>query len=243
LPSLSPKWSLDRLVADFILALPILPFLLFSVVAHEYAHAWAAYRQGDDTAYALGRLTLNPLPHIDPMMSVIFPIGLYVLTSLSGHPFTFGAARPVPVNPANYRHYRRGDVIVSAAGIITNLFLAVVATVLFAGLGMLADPLPGLLDVLGTLQRLMAFAVLLNFTLAVFNVLPIPPLDGSHLFYHLLPARWGAQYRRVGRYGIVVIFAAYLVPQLWNVLLWPVDALTSGALSLVGSYALPTVVR
>lgn len=222
----------------FILALPI---LLFSVVAHEYAHAWAAYRQGDDTAYALGRLTLNPLPHIDPMMSVIFPIGLYWLTSLSGHPFTFGAAKPVPVNPANYRHYRRGDLIVSAAGIITNLFLGAACTLLFGGLGMLADVLPGQLGVLGTLQQLMVFGVALNFILAIFNLLPIPPLDGSHLFYHLLPARWGARYRHLGRYGFVLLFAAYLVPGLFNVLLWPVDALKRGALSLVWSYALPGV--
>jgi Zn-dependent protease len=227
-------------VTAFILALPI---LLFSVVAHEYAHAWTAYRQGDDTAYALGRLTLNPLPHIDPMMSVIFPIGLYYLTSLSGHPFTFGAAKPVPVNPRNYRHYRRGDLIVSSAGILTNLFLGGVGTLLFGGLGMLADVIPGQLEVLRTLQNMMFIGVQLNFLLAIFNLIPIPPLDGSHLFYHLLPASWGARYRQFGRYGIVLLFAAYLVPGLWNVLLWPVDALTSGALSLVGSYALPTVAR
>jgi Zn-dependent protease len=227
-------------VTDFILALPI---LLFSVVAHEYAHAWAAYRQGDDTAYALGRLTLNPLPHIDPLMSVVVPIGLYWLTSLSGHPFTFGAAKPVPVNPRNYRHYRRGDVIVSAAGIVTNLFLGAACTLLFGAVGMLADVVPGQLELLGTLQRMMIFGVALNFTLAIFNLFPIPPLDGSHLFYHALPAKWGAQYRRLGRFGFLVLFATFLVPGMWNVLLWPVDTLTSGALSLVASYALPTVAR
>ena len=227
-------------MTDFILALPI---LLFSVVAHEYAHAWAAYRQGDDTAYALGRLTLNPLPHIDPMMSVIFPLGLYWLSSLSGHPFTFGAAKPVPVNPRNYRHYRRGDVIVSAAGIVANLCLGAVCTVLFGALGMLADVVPGQLDALGTLQRMMVFGVTLNFTLAIFNLIPIPPLDGSRLFYHALPERWGARYSRLGRFGFLVLFATFLVPGLWNVLLWPVYSLTDGALSLVGSYALPSVVR
>jgi Zn-dependent protease len=227
-------------VTDFILALPI---LLFSVVAHEYAHAWAAYRQGDDTAYALGRLTLNPLPHIDPMMSVVFPLGLYWLSSLSGHPFTFGAARPVPVDPRKYRHYVRGDVIVSAAGIVTNLALGGVCTVLFGALGMLADVLPGQLDVLGTLQRMMVFGVMLNFTLAIFNLIPIPPLDGSHLLYHALPARWGAHYRRLGRFGFLLLFATFLVPGLWNVLLWPVDSLAGGALALVGRYALPTVAR
>jgi Zn-dependent protease len=227
-------------VTDFVLALPI---LLFSVVAHEYAHAWAAYRQGDDTAFALGRLTLNPLPHIDPMMSVIFPLGLYWLTSLSGHPFTFGAAKPVPVDPRKYRHYRRGDVIVSAAGIVTNLCLGVVCTALFGAFGMLAGGLPGLTPVLGTLQRMMVFGVLLNFTLAIFNLIPIPPLDGSRLFYHALPARWGAHYLRIGRFGFLLLFATFFVPGLWNVLLWPVDSLTGGALALVGGYALPAVAR
>lgn len=227
-------------MTDFILALPI---LLFSLVAHEYAHAWTAYRQGDDTAYALGRLTLNPVPHIDPFMSVIFPLGLYWVTSLSGHPFTFGAARPVPVNPRNFRRYRRGDIIVSSAGIITNLFLAVACAALFASAGLAGAAAPGAAGVLGTLQRMLVFGVTLNFTLAVFNLIPIPPLDGSHLFYHLLPAAWGARYRRVARYGVVLLFATFLVPGLWDVLLWPVEALSVGTLSVVGRFALPAVVR
>jgi len=108
---------------------------------------------------------------------------------------------------------------------------------------MLADVVPGAMDVLGTLQRMMVFGVLLNFTLAIFNLIPIPPLDGSRLFYHALPERWGARYLQLGRFGFLVLFATFLVPGLWNVLLWPVDSLTAGALSLVGSYALPSVAR
>jgi Zn-dependent protease len=227
-------------VADLVLALPI---LLFSVVAHEYAHAWTAYRQGDDTAFALGRLTLNPLPHIDPVMSVLFPIGLYMMTSAAGHPFTFGAAKPVPVDPRKFREYRRGDLIVSSAGIVTNLALGVASAALFAAAGFLGDVVPSLAGALGTVQRMLVFAVSINFTLAIFNLVPIPPLDGSHLFYHLLPPAWGARYRRLGRFGFVVIFAAFLVPGLWNVVLWPVDALSVGALTLVRDFALPTVVR
>jgi len=227
-------------VADFILALPI---LLFSVVAHEYAHAWTAYRQGDDTAFALGRLTLNPVPHIDPVWSVLFPLGLYWVTSLSGHPFTFGAARPVPVDPRKFRNYRRGDLIVSAAGIITNLLLAVGCAVLFAVAGLAGTVAPGLEGVLGTLQRMVVFGVMLNFTLAVFNLLPIPPLDGSHLIYHALPPSWGARYRRLARFGFVLVFAVFLVPGAWDVVLWPVDALSGATLSAVGRFALPAVVR
>jgi Zn-dependent protease len=227
-------------VTDLVLALPI---LLFSVVVHEYAHAWTAFRQGDDTAYALGRLTLNPVPHIDPVMSVIFPIGLYLMTSASGHPFTFGAARPVPIDPRKFRHYRRGDVIVSSAGIVANLLLGALCGALFALVGFVGVAAPALEGVMGTLQRMFVFGVTLNFTLAFFNLVPIPPLDGSHLLYHVLPPAWGARYRRLGRFGFVVIFALFLVPGLWDVVLWPVDALSVGVLSLVRGVALPAVLR
>src|SRR5688572_6088105 len=98
----------------------VVPVLLFSMVAHEYAHGYAALKQGDPTAYQLGRLTWNPLKHIDPFMTVLMPI----LTWFgSGGGMMFGGAKPVPVNPRHYRHYRRGDIIVSLAGIATNLVL------------------------------------------------------------------------------------------------------------------------
>ena len=227
-------------MADFVLALPI---LLFSVVAHEYAHAWAAYHQGDDTAYAMGRLTLNPLPHIDPFMSVLFPLGLYWISSLSGHPFTFGAARPVPIDPRRFRNLRRGDLIVSSAGIITNLLLGVGCAVLFVAVGLVAEVADGLMGVLGTLQRMLAFGVTLNFTLAVFNLVPIPPLDGSHLLAQALPAGWRVRYGRLGRFGFVVLLVMLMAPGLWSVLLWPVDFLSGFTFSMVGPYALPTVAR
>jgi Zn-dependent protease len=101
--------------------------LVFAMVAHEYAHAVTALQQGDDTAYALGRVTLNPLPHIDPWMSLVLPALLFFGTHGQ---YTFGGAKPVPVNSRKFRHYRRGDIIVSAAGVTTNLFLSI----LFAGI-------------------------------------------------------------------------------------------------------------
>jgi len=230
-------------VTDFLLLLPV---LLFSVVAHEYAHAWTAYRQGDPTAQLLGRLTLNPLPHIDPMMSVLFPAMLFWVSSLAGHPFTFGAARPVPVNPNNFRNYRRGDLIVSSAGIVTNLILAVACALLFAALGIVGQALPAAGGLLGILQRMMFFGIFLNFILAVFNLVPLPPLDGSHLFYHLLPPALGARYRAIGRFGFLVLLVTFMVPGLsgvWNVLLWPADQAFRATLSAVGGFALPGVVR
>ena len=215
------------------------PVLLFSMVAHEYAHAEAAYRQGDDTAYALGRLTMNPLKHIDPLMTIILPIVLWIS---SGHRWTFGAARPVPVNPRNYRHYVRGDIIVSLAGIVTNLFLFVVFAAAFALIGALAKPLPSLLETLKILQKMTVYGMSFNVILAFFNLIPIPPLDGSHVFYHLLPPGAGLRYRQFGRLGFLPIMAlSFYMPGVIGVFLWPAARLLDLGASVVGSLALPGV--
>ena len=208
--------------------------LLFSVVAHEYAHAEAAYRQGDDTAYLLGRLTLNPLKHIDPFMTVLLPVLLYV--SHAG--FLFGAAKPVPVNPRKYREYRRGDIIVSLAGIGANLGLFVASTVVFAVVGFVGSMLPFLTPTFEILQRMLFYGMFLNLVLAFFNLIPIPPLDGSHVFYHLLPPEAGLKYRRLYALGVVpIMLLVWLLPGVVRVLLWPAFQLMHLALSLVGGFA------
>ena len=115
--------------------------------AHEYAHAAVALRQGDDTAYRLGRVTLNPVPHIDPFMSILLPALLWFS---SGGSFTFGGAKPVPVNSAKYRNYRRGDILVSAAGVVTNLILAVVWAGVFAVVGQIGQSFPAAAPLYGT---------------------------------------------------------------------------------------------
>ena len=215
------------------------PVLLFSMVAHEYAHAEAAYRQGDDTAYALGRLTMNPLKHIDPLMTIILPIVLWIS---SGHKWTFGAARPVPVNPRNYRHYVRGDIIVSLAGIVTNLFLFVAFAAAFALIGALAKLLPSLLETFKILQHMAVYGMSFNVILAFFNLIPIPPLDGSHVFYHLLPPAAGLRYRQFGRLGFLPIMAiSFYMPGVVGVFLWPAARLLDLGASVVGSLALPGV--
>jgi Zn-dependent protease len=227
-------------VTDFLLVLPV---LLFSVVAHEYAHGWTALREGDPTALMLGRLTLNPLPHIDPFMSVLVPVGLWVL---SHGTFTFGAAKPVPVNPRNFRNYRRGDLIVSSAGIVMNLLLALAGAAIFVALGVAGQALPGGAGVLHLLQRMMFFGIFLNYILAVFNLVPLPPLDGSHIFYHLLPPALGARYRAVGQYGFVILLATFMVPGLsnvWNVLLWPAEMASRLTFTVIGGFALPGALR
>ena len=207
-------------MSDFILALPI---LVFSLVAHEYAHARTALWQGDDTAYMLGRVTLNPLPHIDPVMTILLPALLWFA---SGGRFAFGGAKPVPVVPRKYRKYVQGDLIVSSAGVITNLILTLVCGAIFVGLALLAGLAPGLAEGFATLQRMMSWGIWLNLILCFFNLIPIPPLDGSHLFYHILPPAWGPRYRQLGQFGylplmILLIFLQpvkdlFLAPAYWG---------------------------
>lgn len=183
--------------------------LLFALVAHEVAHGWTALRQGDDTAYKLGRITLNPIPHIDPLLTILMPTLLWFATNGA---FTFGGAKPVPVVTRNFRNYRKGDLIVSSAGVITNLILAVLCTVLFIVAGLLH----GILGEVGTTtvitaQRMLNWGIYLNLVLAIFNLIPIPPLDGSRIFYHLLPPAWGAKYRSLDRFGFLPLLALMLL--------------------------------
>lgn len=176
--------------------------LLFSVIAHEYAHGYAALKQGDTTALSLGRLTWNPIKHIDPFMTVILPALLMYTT---GGRVVLGGAKPVPVNPRNYRNFKRGDIIVSLAGVATNLAIAIAAVALFAVFGVIGHALSATVTTFAILQAMMAFAVQLNIVLFIFNLIPIPPLDGSHVVKYLMPLRLAVRYQQVGRYGIVVL--------------------------------------
>lgn len=205
------------------------------MVAHEYAHAEAAYRQGDDTAYMLGRLTFNPVKHIDPIMTVALPVLLW----LSHAGFIFGGAKPVPVNPRKYRKFVRGDVIVSLAGIAVNLVLFVIFTVLFAVVGLFGQSVPSLAASLEILQRMIFYGMQFNLVLAFFNLIPIPPLDGSHVFYHLLPPGWGLKYRQFYALGMLPLFLIlWLAPALLTPFMWPVTQLLQLSMSVVQGFAL-----
>ena len=216
---------------DFFLLAPV---LLFSMVAHEYAHAEAAYRQGDDTAYMLGRLTFNPLKHIDPIMTLIVP---FVLWRIGAPPF--GAAKPVPVNPRKYRNFVRGDVIVSLAGIVVNLGLFIICTALFPLAGLMGREIPALLSTFELLQRMLFHGMWLNLVLAFFNLIPVPPLDGSHVFYHLLPPGAGLRYRGLAAFGFLPVMALiWIFPRVLQVLLWPAVVLLNVGRGMVDGFAL-----
>lgn len=201
---------------DFLLVVPV---LLFSVVVHEVAHAWQALREGDTTARDLGRLTLNPVPHLDPVGSFIVPLVLFLLPG----DFLFGWAKPVPVNPRNYRSHRAGDIRVSLAGIVSNLALVVVFALVLVALVALQG-FPPFNGWVGTnIVTMATYGVLINLVLAYFNLMPVPPLDGSHVLYHMLPTSARARYRAMGRYGVTLLFLAVVFfPGMFSLLLSPV---------------------
>ena len=210
--------------------------LLFALVAHEFAHGWVAHTQGDDTAYSLGRLTLNPIPHIDPFLTVILPIVLWIG---SNGTFTFGGAKPVPINTRNFRNFRRGDILTSGAGVVTNAVLAVVCTLLFIAVGAVHQLLGGLgTSTANAAQRMLTFGVMINCVLAVFNLIPIPPLDGSRLFYHLLPPALGARYRSLDRFGFAILLVLMLVfRDVLTLLLFPAYWSVQHLLALASPFA------
>jgi Zn-dependent protease len=224
---------LDKVQLFLLLA----PVILFSMVAHEYAHGYAALKQGDPTAYQLGRLTWNPLRHIDPFMTVLLPIITFWYAG-----FIFGGAKPVPVVPRNYRNFRRGDIIVSLAGIATNLVLAVVCTILIVPLGLVGKSAQPAGESMAMLQYMLAMGIFFNLLLAIFNLIPLPPLDGSHVMKYLLPPAWALRYQQFGRYGILVLFlllATSIGRPILEAWLKPVQVLWQMALTVVQSFLLP----
>jgi Zn-dependent protease len=175
--------------------------LLIAITFHEVSHGFVAYRLGDPTAKIMGRLTLNPLAHIDPFGTVLLPVLLLIFTQGQ---FVFGYAKPVPINPMNFKNPKRDMAISAAAGPITNISLAIISIIIH---NFIAHPLSTILpQSIGTpLLLILKGSVIINAILAAFNMIPIPPLDGGRVLTGFLPYKHAVSFSKIEPYGFVIV--------------------------------------
>ncbi len=178
--------------------------LLVCIIPHEVAHGWVAYRLGDPTAKWAGRLSLNPIRHLDPIGSLLLPAALLLLRRFAGFPIVFGWAKPVPINPHYFRDPWRGMLWVGLAGPATNFAMAVVVAGLGRGLIALGFTNGWILYFLG-------LVVLLSLVLGLFNLIPVPPLDGSRVLAYFLPPRFRYQLARLEQVGMIIVLVLLVI--------------------------------
>lgn len=228
--------SIDASFAERIqvLLIQMLPFLM-AVVFHEYAHGYIANKCGDPTAKDGGRLTLNPLPHLDPIGTVLFP----VINMLTGMNLLFGWAKPVPINPARFKNYKKGMVMVALAGPGMNFFLATISSIVFVGLHIF---LPKDFYLFVPLAHMAEISVGLNFALGLFNLLPLPPLDGSRVISVFLPYNAARSYDNFAQYSFFILIGLLMFNVLDRLIGVPVMFLTrmvlGGSIQLFSSLGL-----
>lgn len=184
----------------------VLVVVLGSMILHELAHGVMAYCLGDDTAKEEGRLTLNPVKHIDPVLSILVPVMLH----MSGAPI-FGGAKPVPVDSRNLRHGVWGMALVAIAGPLTNFLIAIVVAVIGHATGVLMLDSGTLMYMPGMMGEIMVNLVYINLGFGIFNLIPIPPLDGSRVLYALMPDEIRGMMERMERWGIVLVMIVVIV--------------------------------
>ncbi|MBR1605817.1 MAG: site-2 protease family protein [Alphaproteobacteria bacterium] len=182
--------------------------LLLAIILHEVAHGYVAYLLGDTTAKIQGRLSLNPLKHIDMVGTIILPLFLW----LSRVPFMFGWAKPVPINPQNLKKFPRDEILVASAGIIMNLGLALLASLVLHLSSLIIDS-----DFRVVLRLFLFYFMTINIGLAVFNAIPIPPLDGSKVLFGWIDRPWAKSYLYSYKYGLIIMIVLLLIlPMIGN---------------------------
>lgn len=184
--------------------------LLFSVIVHEVAHGYVAYRNGDDTAKVMGRLTLNPVSHIDLFGSIILPLMLLLVNAP-----VFGWAKPVPINPLKLNNPKKDMIWVSLAGCAANFGLAVISGI---GMFLIRTFITEDTSVFVSVYNILYLMLVINVILPLFNLIPVPPLDGSRVVFLLLPKEAAAKYARIEPYGFIIIFALLATGILWKVI-------------------------
>jgi Zn-dependent protease len=200
--------------------------VVFGITLHEVGHGWMARRFGDRTAELLGRLTLNPLKHIDPVGTVIVPL---MMAWLGG--FLFGWAKPVPINPGAMRNPKRAMIAVAAAGPGANLLMALMWAVTLHLAGPIGEVSPGAQDFL---IRMASFGIFFNILIGLFNLLPIPPLDGGRVLRGVLPEQLGRRLDVIEPYGLIIVIALLALGVLDQVLGPPLTVVQDAVLAVVG---------
>ncbi|MBM3321605.1 MAG: site-2 protease family protein [Candidatus Eisenbacteria bacterium] len=204
-------------------ALPMLLVLFFSIVVHEYAHGYVAYRLGDPTANDAGRLTLNPISHVDLVGSIIVPLALV----FSGSRFLFGWAKPVPINPMYFRQPMNGMALTGGAGPASNLLLALASALILR----FAGPSLGT----GIVAHMLHYGIVINVVLAVFNLMPIPPLDGSRVILPFLPEGIARFYWELEPYGMFLVIGLLVTGILGKIIVPFVTILRALFLAVAGA--------
>ncbi|HEX4194028.1 MAG TPA: site-2 protease family protein [Stellaceae bacterium] len=217
-------------------ALPV----IFAITLHEAAHGFVAHRLGDDTAFRMGRVTFNPIKHIDLFGTIILPLILFASTAATGRPFVFGYAKPVPVRFDRLNHPRRDMVWVALAGPVTNIILALISAILVAGV----PYLPSMFRTWSAAS--LQLSIVFNLIIAVFNMIPLPPLDGGRVAVGLLPDFLAIPLARSERYGMLILIGLlFILPLLgeqlhmdlnvvWWVIQWPINWLADAIQFLTG---------